>query len=278
MRIIDAHVHFVDLSRPEGVTWPVADGPLFRNFLPSDLQAEAADSLHGCILVETSPRPSDNEWMLQLAEQEPMVLAVVANLDPGAEHFQDRLSRLLQREYFAGLRLRPIEQFNLGSSGLTQNLEYLGAQSKTIELGATTTDLLYQYTQLAKSIPGTRCILDHLGHPRLDGTALDREWMLAMQAFAAMENTSCKVSGLMGLARHRPATARLDFYQPVLEFLYATFGPERLLFGSNWPPASTAGNYLSAVQLLHEFFAAKGELEADQFFFRNACSLYRLCP
>lgn len=276
MKIIDAHVHFVDLTRPEGVAWPATDSPLYRDFLPADLLEQCGKSLQGCVLVETSSRPSDNEWMLQLAEQEPLVLGVVANLNPESAHFRDRLSRLLLRNKFMGLRIRPIEQFDLNSRSLAENLEYLGLHGKTIELGATTTDRLNQYARLAASIPGTRCILDHLGHPDIDGAEPGRAWLAAMAAFAAQGNTYCKVSGLMGFARHRPGSADLSFYKPVLECLYALFGPDRLVYGSNWPPAIEAGSYQQGLDLLLGFFADKGQPIVEKFLSSNAHNLYCL--
>lgn len=277
MRVIDAHVHFIDLNRPEGVVWPSSDNPCCRNFMPADLGAEAGNTeLDGCVLIETSSRPSDNEWMLQLCEQEPLILGVVANLNPESEHFSDRLQRLIPRKGFAGLRLRPIEQFDLQSSCLRENLQQLGVHGKTIELGATSFDRLHQFAQLACAIPNTICILDHFGHPSIDGFEPDPTWLDALKAFAANDNAVCKVSGLMSFAMEQPAPRELEYYQSVLGALYEAFGQERLMYGSNWPPARSAGSYLASFNLLKKFFEAMNDSAVEKFFSANACQIYRL--
>jgi L-fuconolactonase len=278
MNIIDSHVHFVDLGRSEGLVWPSVDSSNYQNFLAADLLAESDNLLTGCVLVETSPRPSDNEWMLQIAEQEPLVLGVVASLDPESQYFADRFSKLLGRDGLLGLRIRPIEQFDLRSTRLAENLELLGVHGKTIELGATSLDRLHQYADLAGAIPGTRCILDHLGHPRIDGKAADANWLDAIREFAARENTFCKVSGVMGLAEECPAPRALMYYLPILQELFNSFGPDRLMFGSNWPPARKASGYLDAFTMLQRFFTLQGDAAIQKFFATNAQNIYRLSP
>jgi L-fuconolactonase len=277
MKIIDAHVHFVDLERPEGVVWPSMDSPHYGNFMPCDLLAEAGGiELAGCVLVETSSRPGDNEWMLQLYEQETLVLGVVANLDPCSEHFTDRLQRLVLRPGFKGLRLRPIDKYDLRSEHLCDALSQLGNYKKTIELGATTTERLRQYARLARSVPTTTCILDHMGHPRINGGKPPAGWLAAIKEFAANENACCKVSGLMSHAQGHERSQELDLYRPTLAALMNEFGQDRLLFGSNWPPARSAGTYPQALGLLAEFFGLQGVLVRDKFFAENARRVYQL--
>ncbi|MDZ4728878.1 MAG: amidohydrolase family protein [Xanthomonadales bacterium] len=277
MDILDAHVHFLDPARPEGLLWPPADSALFQEFMPIDLQTEAGDlTLAGCVLIETSHRANDNDWMLQLFDQSPLVLGVVANLDPESDEFSERLLKLLQHPGFCGLRIRPIEIYDLQSHQLRLNLQQLAGHSKTIELGATTTDRLHGYASLAKAIPGLRCILDHMGHPCMQTTRPRAEWLAAIQAFADQENTYCKLSGLMSFPSQCPAPSQLEFYLPWLEALFEFFGPDRLVYGSNWPAAKQAGSYYTQFSLLRSFFAAKGTLNAERFFAANARRVYRL--
>jgi predicted TIM-barrel fold metal-dependent hydrolase len=277
MRIIDAHVHFIDLARDEGVVWPSTDSTCYSTFLPADLVAEAeAGMLAGCILVETSARPSDNEWMLQLCEQEPLILGVVANLNPESEHFSDRLQRLLQRTGFVGLRIRPIDQFDLQSARLAENLQQLGIHQKTVELGATSIERLHQFTHLAKGMPDTLCILDHLGHPAISGANPNPQWLAAIKAFARNDNAICKVSGMLGFALDQPASLILEYYRPHLDALFDQFGQERLVFGSNWPTARAAGSYQAALILLEQFFESKNDEAVESFFSGNAQQVYRL--
>lgn len=277
MDIIDAHVHFLDTARPEGLLWPPADSALFQEFMPGDLQTEAGDlTLAGCVLIETSNRANDNDWMLQLFDQSPLVLGVVANLDPESDEFSERLLKLLQHPGFCGLRIRPIDSYDLESQQLRRNLQQLAEHGKTIELGAITVDRLHDYANLAMAIPGLRCILDHMGHPAMHAARPEAEWLAAIQAFSDQENTYCKLSGLMSFPIQCPAPSQLEFYLPWLEALFDFFGPDRLVYGSNWPPAKLAGSYYTQFSLLRSFFAAKGKTAAAGFFSGNARRLYRL--
>ncbi len=239
MKIFDSHVHFVDPNRAEGVVWPAANKDFFGQHLPDDLlESTAPAELTGCIAVETSRRPVDDAWLLQLARENSLVEGVVLNLQPDISEFSSRLEQARSAREFVGIRFRPIEEYALDSPMLLQNIDLLQRTGKTIEFGARNSELKRSFAQLASRFPETNWILDHCGHPE-QAESPAPEWCECMTEIAELPNVFCKISS---------EYCATDTWAPVLHFLIDTFGTKRLMYGSNWPvsmpsvdlPAATA--------------------------------------
>lgn len=263
MQILDSHVHFVDTSREEGVVWPPADSLLLRSWTPTDF--EQANSMHAsarCVAVETSRRAADDDWLLRLADSDDRIAGVVLNLQPDETGCEERLRTALASEKFVGIRLRPIEHYDFADTVLQQNLALLGNASKTIEFGAKTDALKDQFVHLAQQFDGSTWILDHCGHPPLDCLP-DKTWLDTMQGIATCPNTLAKVTALPQDPAHAGS---------VLEALLEMFGPERLLYGSNWPVCTLDKPAYSVVDLGTEVFGR----DAAAFLSKNARRCYGL--
>lgn len=258
MMIIDSHVHFFDADRAGGVVWPPVHSPLRAagNAMPARRLA-AGGSLAGVIAVETSRRAVDDDWLLALANDEELVLGAVLNLQPDADGFQARFDLACESSGFLGIRLRPIDKYDLGSNVLLRNLRLLDTNKKTIEFGAPGNRLKLAFAQLAESLPGTTLILDHAGHPTPDSHA-DKKWHAAMREIAACPNVVAKVTMVED---------EVSKWQLTLDTLVELFGPGRLLYGSNWPVCVLA----DTVELKTYF----GD-DALSFFHDNARSAYRI--
>ncbi len=92
--IIDTHVHFYDPARPQGVPWPAKnDALLYRSVLPADYKAESRWSgVERVVVVEASPWLEDNQWILDLAQDEPLIVGFVGHLNPGMDGFRENLA------------------------------------------------------------------------------------------------------------------------------------------------------------------------------------------
>jgi len=256
MHLLDSHVHVVDLSRPEGVVWPAVDSPLYRNASLEDLAAlYSGAGLSGCIVVETSRRDVDDDWLVTLASEQPLVSGVVLNLRPDKPGFAERLDRALESDRFVGIRLRPIADYDLLSRRLIDNLARMADAGKTVEFGAESAEQKRQFAALADRLPELRLILDHGGHPPGHGEAL-AEWQKGIQEVAARANTAAKMTG---------------GDQPVFDHLANAFGTDRLLYGSNWP-VSAATSMQQRLDTLHGFAGT----DAPAFFAANAERVYDL--
>ncbi len=260
MQILDSHVHFFDPTRPDGIRWPNAASPLYRPTFPPDLVA-AMDPhrLSGCIAVETSRRHQDDQWLLDLSAREKLVKGVVLNLQPDKPGFEDRLDRASESGKFVGIRLRPIEQYDLSSTTLHRSLRYLAHHGKSVEFGAKSPGKKKEFAYLAGKYPDLTWILDHCGHPQ--GVLVDEAWRAGIAEIASVTNTVTKVTGL---------GSPLEEWRGTLDMLVELFGTERLLYGSNWPVSTLVDKYDNQIVAFGEYFRS----DAERFLFANATRVY----
>ncbi len=276
MPFIDSHIHLYDPSRPEGIPWPPKESSIYKKSFQEHFKEYAKPlTIEGVIVVEASPREIDDEWTLELAKNDPFILGVVANLQPGEEGFEQRLEAFASHPKLKGIRLRPIIDYDLTSSDLRRRLEALVAHKLTFELGAISLKKLREYTSLASEMQETSCILDHFGHAEIDGEKPRGEWREWIERFAALPNTACKLTSLIEFAKMRPPSRDPEFYQPILEFLFKAFGEDRVIYGSNWPPISMAGSYETNLGL-YQHFLGDNQRASEKFFHQNAKRIYRL--
>jgi len=274
--LIDSHVHFYDCSRPEGVLWPPAGSSYPLSAFYSDLVEFARPvEIEGVILVETGSRKADDDWLFNLAEKNSRILGVVAHLQPGEAGFKERLRKYSDFPKLKGIRLRPIERYDLKDSRLRGHLKLLSNSGLTLELGATSNEKMIDYIDLAKELSGVSCGLTHSGHPTIDGEPPGSEWSESVSQFAALRNTFCKLTSLCDFTRKRPATENPDYYRPVVEFLMTEFGEDRIIFGSNWPRSASPGGYKTNVSLYQQILGGN-EIALEKLLHLNARRIFGL--
>ena len=128
--------------------------------------------------------------------------------------------------------------------------------------------------RLAEKAPKLRIVINHAANLRIDGKEPPAKWHEGMQAAAKRSNVFCKVSALVEQTGKKPAPRDVDYYRPVLDTLWAAFGENRLIFGSNWPVSNGGAPYESVVGIVHDYFAAKGDRAARKFFLGNSQAAY----
>jgi L-fuconolactonase len=127
--------------------------------------------------------------------------------------------------------------------------------------------------ELVRRCPRARFVLDHCGKPDIKNGALDA-WRRDLASPAALPNVMCKLSGLVTEAdwQHwRPADLR-----PFIENVLATFGVERVMFGSDWPVMTLAATYSQWIETVVEAAVSLSEAERAQLFFHNGATFYDL--
>jgi len=124
----------------------------------------------------------------------------------------------------------------------------------------------------ARSVPELTFVLDHLGSPPAGPGqgATAGPWASAIRDLAALPNVMCKLSG----AHTSPASA--DGLRPYYETVLAAFGPDRLMFGSDWPVSTLAATYRQVCDVYRELTADLSAAEQDAIFERTARRVYRL--
>ncbi|SFC47086.1 amidohydrolase family protein [Streptomyces aidingensis] len=283
--LIDAHHHLWDLSvRDQDWITGEALAPLRRDFTLADLAPRArAAGVTATVVVQTVTVPEETPELLALAADSDLVAGVVGWTDLTAPGVGEALAALRAGpggDRLAGIRhqvqlegdprwlLRPDALRGLAAvaaAGLVYDLVVLPHQ-------------LPAAAEAADRLPELTFVLDHLGKPPI--AAGDRgqraDWAAAVRRLAARPNTVCKLSGMVTEADwHRWTVAGL---RPYAEVVLEAFGPERLMFGSDWPVCRLAGGYRRVLAAARELTEGLAPAERDAVFAGTAARVYRLSP
>ena len=274
--IIDTHVHFYDPTRPRGVPWPSPDDEvLYRRVLPEHYKALAVpQGITGAVIVEASEWAEDNQWILDLAADDPFIVGFVGNLQPGSEDFGGNLERFAADPLFRGIRPRGADLKSIGEGTFLADIENLAA--KDLELDVLVgPEGVSDVAVLAERIPDLRIVINHVAIVRIDGKAPDAVWVEGMQRAAEYPLVYCKVSGLVETTARRPPPADVGYYAPTLDVLWEAFGEDRLVYGSNWPVSERFADYATVQRIVTEYFEGKGKDVAEKYFWKNAKAAYK---
>ena len=277
LKIIDTHTHFFDPTRPEGVPWPGKnDKRLYRPVLPGEFKRLARPlGVVGTVVVEASPWVEDNQWLLDLAAKEPLLLGVVGRLHTASDDFEKHLRRFARNPLYRGIRIGHGEL----KAGLKQGKELVDRCNLLIDHNLELDvnggpDMPADVARLAAKLPKLRIVINHCANLRIDGREPPEKWRDAMQAAANRPNVFCKASALVEQTAQKPAPHEVDYYRPVLDRLWTLFGEDRLIFGSNWPVSDGGSPLATVVGIVRDYFTAKGQRAAAKFFHDNSQTAY----
>jgi L-fuconolactonase len=279
VRALDAHTHFYDPQRPQGVPWPgKGDKLLYRTVLPPEFrELTKKHHVQGTIVVEASPWLEDNQWLLDLAAREPFLVGVVGRLDPASDDFPKHLDRFARDPLFRGIRINHDElRRGLSQKKFIDHLRLLALSDRTLDVNGGP-DMPADVATLAQKIPELRIVINHAANLRIDGQPVPPAWLQGMRAAAAGKRVFCKVSALVEGTRKRngDAPADVDFYRPTLDALWQTFGEDRLIYGSNWPVSNNAATYATLYEIPRSYFEKRGAAATEKFFLHNAIAAYK---
>ncbi len=274
---IDAHQHFWQYS-PADYPW-ISERMqrIARNELPGDLEPLlSAAGLDGSVAVQARQSLEESRWLLELAAK-PLnrILGVVGWVDLQSEQVTEQLETLATDPRFVGVRHvvqdEPDPAFLLGEA-FVRGISQLARHGLTYDL------LLYPpqlpaATELAGLLPEQPFVLDHLGKPGI-GKRLMQPWRTDLEALAALANVSCKLSGLVTEAAWQGWTK--EDFRPYLEVALEAFGPQRLMFGSDWPVCLVAAEYAEVLGIVEDFLSPLSADEQALVFGGTAASFYRL--
>jgi predicted TIM-barrel fold metal-dependent hydrolase len=274
--VIDTHTHFYDPTRPQGVPWPPMTDPLYKPHLPEHFRALTEKlGVVGTVVVEASSLIRDNQWILDLAKENPVIVGFIGNLELGKPEFAGHLERFSVNPIFRGLRLHGVTLTrNLSHRAFKDDLRRLDDRQLTLDLVGDT-QMLPAIERLAKLVPGLRIVIDHLPFRNWDGDVT--EVRRALTRIAEMPNVYAKISDVMRRVDGR-IMEDVEFYRSVLDVLWELFGPDRAMFGSNWPVCDRIAPYSSVVKVVAEYFSTKEQSEAEKFFNTNSQAAYQWKP
>lgn len=279
--MIDAHTHFYDPTRPEGVPWPARDDPvLYRRVMPAEFRRIAEPyGVTGTIVVEASTWVMDNQWLLDLASTEPVIYGVVGRLDPEDEDFSCELERFSSNPLFRGIRLglpRSSPEAVLARPSYQRALRELARLGLTLDLlfeppAPGLLDALYSHPQL-------RVVLDHAALAPDEDDRPDAAWQRWLDAARELPHVYWKLSGFSESALQRSASVPTDpgFYYPVFDTMLEHLGPARLLYASNWPVSERAMSYHALCRIVQGWTDQLDHGVRARIFHHNAVEAYGL--
>jgi L-fuconolactonase len=271
---VDSHQHFWRYT-PAQYPWIQPGWPIRRDFLPLDLEPELrACGLDGCVAVQARQTLEESRWLLSLADASPFIKGVVGWVDLCSSGLEAQLTELAAHPKFVGVRHvvqdEPDDRFMLRAD-FQRGISALSTFDLSYDVLVFPRQLPAA-VQLAKAFPEQRFVLDHLAKPPVREAVLS-PWNQLIRELAKCPNVMCKMSGLVTEAQwHTWEPAQ---FQPYLDTVFNAFGPERLMFGSDWPVALLSGSYQQVYQIARDFLAGKGEA-ADKIFGDNATLFYDL--
>jgi predicted TIM-barrel fold metal-dependent hydrolase len=281
MPIIDTHIHLFDPRRPQGVPWPPKDDAvLYQPALP-DRYRKITQGLGivGAIEVECSPWLEDNQWVLDVAAKDTIIVGTVGNLETGQPDFRKHLERLHRNPLFRGIRYGNLWGRNLGEqlarAEFIADLKALADAGLVLDTANQDPALISAVVQLTDRIPTLRVVIDHL--PQLEPPA-DLQARNALQGdlkeLGKRPQVYVKISEVLRRVGGQ-VPDDLNFYRPRLDELYGIFGPDQVMYGSDWPNSDSWGPYPQVFNVVREYFTSKGRDVAEKYFWKNSVAVYR---
>lgn len=279
--IIDTHIHLFDPRRPEGVPWPdKKETALYRPALPSRYRKVTKGlGVVGAIEVECSPWLEDNQWVLDVAAEDTMIVGTVGNLEPGTPDFRKHLERLRRNPLFLGIRYGNLWNRNLGEQISRPDFRSDLAALADAGLGLDTANpdpaLISAVVRLTDMIPALRVVIDHLPQMEQPKELSVRSAVQAdLNEIAKRPQIFAKISEVL-LRVDVQVPDDLNFYRATLDELWEIFGPNRLMYGSDWPNSDRWGPYPLMLKVVREYFTAKGAAVSEKIFWKNSLAAYR---
>ncbi len=270
--MIDAHLHCWRIGRND-CTWPPPNlAAIHRDFEIDEWQREAGP--HGIsagVLVQSQPSELDTSWLLEIAEKDARVAAVVGWVDLSARGAPERIAALARRAKLRGLRpmLQDLPQDDwILFSELTDAIEAMIEHGLCFDALVKPWHLRY-LLRFAQRHLRLQIVIDHAGKPDIAHGALE-PWRAQMMELAALPNVVCKLSGLLTEAGERNGAGGL---RPYVDHLLQTFGPQRLLWGSDWPVLNLVADYAQWFRLADALTGLCGA-EREAVFGGNTARFY----
>lgn len=275
--IIDAHQHFWELGRFD-TAWLEAPQhkPINRNFLPDDLRPLLDKAgVDRSVFVQTQHNLEENRWALWLTEQNPWICGVVGWVDLASDDCEKQLEEFTPHERFVGIRHitqdEPDDDFIVRPE-IIRGLKVLEKHQVPFDLLFYVKHLKHAAT-LGRQLPNLPMVIDHLAKPQIKAGNV-AGWQDDLKAAAECPNIFCKLSGMVTEAdweNWKPADLK-----PYVETALEAFGPDRLMYGSDWPVCELAASYQQVIDALRDVIGPLSETEEAKIFGGTATKFYGL--
>ncbi len=273
---VDAHQHFWIYNEEEYKWIGESMLKLRRNFLPSHLnRVLKRNGIDFCVSVQARQTLQETKWLLELAQDNSFIKGIVGWVDLKGNSLEKDLEQFVTYEKLKGVRhvlhdedddcymLRP--DFKKGISRLEK-------------YGFTYDILIYprhiRYAcALVREFPQQKFIVDHIAKPLIKEGKI-KAWKKDMQELAKADNVFCKLSGMVTEANWN--SWKQEDFIPYMEIVLEAFGPNRVLFGSDWPVCTVAAKYEQVLGIVNNFISFLSPAEQAHIMGQNAIDFYNL--
>lgn len=274
-RILDSHHHLWDYSAAQ-YPWIPVGSPLEQSYGLDDLVTHrGAYDVQGSIAVQARQTLEETDWLLSLAQTNPLCKGVVGWVPLQDDNIAEMLGRYADEPLLKGVR--HVIQDEQDPEFMLRPAFLNGLQALS------NTDLRYDILIFGHQLPNTikmvdaipsdmPLVLDHIAKPVISEGKFDEQWARDFAELAQRSNVLCKLSGMA--TEVRGETWGRDTLAPYFEHVFETFGPSRLMFGSDWPVCLLKTEYTRWVTTVLDFISTLSDDEQDRILYRNAESFY----
>jgi L-fuconolactonase len=277
--IIDCHIHLFDQTRPQGA--PYSGGrDNSEPALPARYRKLAAPlGIVGAIEIEASPWIEDNLWVLETEEKDSMMVGAIGNLQPEKPEFKEYLDRYRKNKLFLGIRYGNLWGYNLvngiANPVFIEGLKMLQQADLVFETANPQPDLIEAIVKVSDKVPDLRIVIDHLPAMLYRMNANARTAAEAtLKELVKRPLVYFKVSELMQVIDGKPSIDSAA-YKPTIDYMFDTFGEDKLIFGSDWPNGAAVNNLPAILGIVQNYFNAKGRAVAEKYFWKNSTQAYK---
>ncbi len=273
---IDSHQHFW-IYNPTEYGW-ISDEMeiLKKNYLPDQLQKELFSiEFDGSIVVQARQSLEETEWILSLAEQNSFIKGVVGWVDLCSSGVEEQLVQFSGHPKLVGVRHvihdEPDDNFILRK-------DFLNGITYLKKFGLTYDILIFprhlpNTIQFVSQFPEQLFVLDHIAKPLIKDKKLS-PWKEDIEKLVRFKNVYCKLSGMV-------TEANVKYWKqedliPYLDIIFAVFGPDRLMIGSDWPVCRVAGLYKQVMEVVLDYIETYPDEDKNKILGENAFNVYQL--
>lgn len=284
--IVDTHQHLWDLTKFD---LPWTESPEVKSLAKSFISADYLAAIEGLNVVKSvymevdvapTQQSKEADYVIDICEKgkTPMVAAVISGR-PNSVEFHDYITKYSKSKYIKGVRQVLHSKETPAGYCLTpkfvNGIKLLGDLGLSFDLCMRPGELL-DGVKLVDQCPKTRFIVDHCGNMSVQSKddVLRARWMKGMTDLAERPNVVCKISGLIASAH--PNNWKPQDLAPNMRYSMDAFGPDRIMFGGDWPVCTLAASYRQWVEALHTITADLTEVNRKKLFHDNAVKFYGL--
>jgi len=273
---IDAHQHFWKYNTSD-YSW-ISDQMkiLKKDFLPGDLLMELEGiQFEGSVAVQARQSLEETRWLLKFAGRYDFIKGVVGWIDLCSDEIEEQIREFVKYRKFVGVRHvlhdEPDDRFMLSESFI-RGIGTIGNYNLVYDI-LIFPKHLSNAEELVIRFPGQKFVLDHIAKPLIKERIIS-PWKEGIEQLARHSNVSCKLSGMVTEALWK-GWKKEDF-TPYLDVVFDSFGPSRLMIGSDWPLCTVSSGYSATMKIVLDYVQSLKQVEREMILGMNAKRIYNL--